>query len=50
MVPEIGDTLTTTKSGITGIVREIVENSTGSYRIRLELEDGSDRWTTLVPQ
>lgn len=45
---QIGDTYTTTKSGITGIIREIVENSTGSLRVRLELEDGSDKWTTVL--
>jgi hypothetical protein len=49
-MPEIGEIFTTTKSGITGIVREIVENSSGSFRIRLETEDGSEKWTTLVPQ
>jgi hypothetical protein len=49
-MPEIGEIFTSTKSGITGIVREIVENSTGSFRIRLEIEDGSEKWTTLVPQ
>lgn len=47
-MPEIGEIFTTTKSGITGIVREIVENSTGSLRVRIELEDGSEKWTTIL--
>lgn len=44
----LGDTLTTTKSGITGIIREIVENETGSLRVRIEIEDGSEKWTTVL--
>lgn len=44
----LGDTYTTTKSGVTGIVREVVANSTGSYRVRLELATGEDKWTTIV--
>jgi hypothetical protein len=44
----IGDTYTTTKSGVTGVVVEIVANTTGSFRVRLETTDG-DRWTTIVP-
>jgi hypothetical protein len=44
----LGDTYTTTKSGVTGIVREIVANATGSWRVRLETATGDDRWTTIV--
>jgi hypothetical protein len=42
----IGETYTTTKSGVTGVVREVVANPTGTWRVRLETADGSDRWTT----
>lgn len=42
----IGQTLTTTKSGVTGIVKEVVTNANGSLRVRLEA-NGSDRWTTV---
>ena len=45
--PAIGDAFTTQSSGVTGIVQEVVENKTGSYRIRLSLANGQDRWTTL---
>lgn len=41
----IGDTFTTAKSGVTGVVQEIVENKNGTYRIRLDV-NGQDRWTT----
>jgi hypothetical protein len=47
---EIGEKLTTTKSQITGIIREIVKNESGSFRVRLELEDGSDKWTTVMSE
>lgn len=47
-MPKIGEILTTTKSGITGIVREIVKNDTGSLRVRIETEDGSEKWTTVL--
>lgn len=46
---EIGDTYTTTKSGVTGVVAEIVANTTGSFRVRLQTPTGEDRWTTIVP-
>jgi hypothetical protein len=44
--PKIGETITTTKSGITGKVEEIVKNASGSVRVRLEV-DGKPRWTTI---
>ena len=41
----IGQSFTTQKSGVTGVVQEIVENKNGTYRIRLDV-NGQDRWTT----
>ena len=41
----IGQSFTTQKSGVSGIVQEIVENKNGTYRIRLDV-NGQDRWTT----
>ena len=43
---EIGQTITTAKSGVTGTVQEVIKNATGSLRIRLEV-NGQDRWTTV---
>ena len=43
---EVGNTLTTNKSKITGVVKEIVKNANGSLRIRLDV-NGQDRWTTV---
>ena len=40
----IGQPFTTAKSGVTGVVQEIVENKNGTYRIRLDV-NGQDRWT-----
>jgi hypothetical protein len=44
---EIGQTLTTAKSGVTGTVEEIVKNASGSVRVRLSLPSGDTRWTTV---
>jgi len=43
---EIGKTLTTEKSKVTGVVKEIVQNANGSLRVRLDV-NGQDRWTTV---
>jgi len=42
----IGDTFTTQKSGVTGTIQEVVQNSNGTSRIRLSV-NGEDRWTTV---
>jgi len=42
----IGDTFTTQSSGVTGVVQEVIKNSTGSLRVRLDV-NGQDRWTTV---
>ena len=41
----IGQAYTTAKSGVTGVVQEIVANKNGTFRIRLDV-NGQDRWTT----
>ena len=45
--PKIGDTITTAKSGVSGVVQEVVPNASGSVRVRLSV-DGADRWTTIT--
>ena len=46
ITPTIGSSFTTGKSKVTGIVQEIVKNSNGSLRVRLDVA-GSPRWTTV---
>ena len=47
--PKEGDWYTTHGSGVSGRIEEIVPNRTGTSRIRLKLNDGTDRWTTHIP-
>lgn len=42
----VGSQFTTLKSGVSGIIEEIVQNKNGSKRIRLSV-NGQDRWTTV---
>ena len=44
---EVGNTYTTAKSGVTGIVQEVVKNASGSARVSLLLPNGDTRWTTV---
>jgi hypothetical protein len=44
--PTVGSQFTTLKSGVTGEVKEVIKNQTGSLRIRLDV-NGQDRWTTV---
>jgi hypothetical protein len=44
---EIGQQITTQKSGVSGIVAEVVKNTSGSVRVRLDLPNGKTRWTTV---
>lgn len=44
---ENGMQFTTAKSKVTGTIKEIVQNASGSLRIRLQLPDGTERWTTV---
>jgi hypothetical protein len=42
----VGSQFTTLKSGVEGTIEEIVENPSGSVRVRLMTNDGT-RWTTV---
>ncbi len=42
----VGSQFTTKKSGVVGIIQEVVANKTGSYRVRLDVA-GKPRWTTV---
>lgn len=42
---KVGDTFTTQQSKVTGEVKEVVKNASGSVRIRLATPNG-ERWTT----
>ena len=44
--PIVGSQFTTKKSGVTGVVQEVVENKNGTFRVRLDV-NGQPRWTTL---
>lgn len=44
--PAIGESFTTAQSGVTGVVQEVIKNSTGSFRVRLDV-NGQPRWTTV---
>lgn len=43
---QLGQCFTTANSKVTGLVQEVVENASGSVRIRLLLPNGKERWTT----
>jgi len=47
--PIIGETYTTQRSGVVGVVVEIVRNPSGSLRVRLVTDTLETRWTTYVP-
>ena len=42
---KVGDTYTSQKSKVTGVIKEIVPQANGNVRVKLEVE-GSTRWTT----
>ena len=42
---KVGDTYTTQKSRLTGVIKEIVPQPNGSVRVRLDVE-GKSRYTT----
>jgi hypothetical protein len=46
---QLGQELTTPNSGVKGVVQEIVQNSSGSVRVRLDVK-GKERWTTIKPE
>jgi hypothetical protein len=43
---QIGDLYTTQKSKVTGTIKQIVPNASGSVRVQLEV-NGDTRWTTF---
>jgi hypothetical protein len=45
----IGQEFVTQKSGVKGTIKEIVQNPSGSVRLRLDVR-GKDRWTTVKPE
>lgn len=47
-VIKLNQPFTTEKSGVTGIVQEVVKNPSGSVRVRLLLPNGKERWTTAL--
>lgn len=44
--PTVGSLFATQKSGVQGIVQEVIQNKNGTLRIRLDV-NGQDRWTTV---
>jgi hypothetical protein len=46
VIPTVGSQFTTQKSKVAGIVQEVIQNKTGSYRVRLDVA-GQPRWTTV---
>ena len=46
----LGQEIRTPKSGVKGIVKEIVQNANGSVRVRLVTKNGAERWTTIQPE
>jgi glycine betaine/choline ABC-type transport system substrate-binding protein len=42
----VGSQFTTQKSGISGVVQEVIENKNGTFRVRLDVA-GQPRWTTV---
>lgn len=45
-IPSVGSQFVTQKSGVSGVVQEVVENKNGTYRVRLDV-NGQPRWTTI---
>jgi len=43
----VGSQFTTQKSGVTGVIQEVIENKTGTYRVKLDV-NGQPRWTTVI--
>ena len=42
----VGSQFTTAKSGVVGVIQEVVANKNGSFRVRLDVI-GQPRWTTV---
>ena len=46
---KVGDTYTSQKSKVTGVIKEIVPQANGNVRVRLDVE-GKTRWTMWTPK
>ena len=44
---KVGDLFTTLKSKKTGVIKEIIQNTSGSVRVLLEMPNGETRWTSV---
>jgi hypothetical protein len=42
----VGSQFTTAKSGVSGVIQEVIENKNGTFRVRLDVA-GQPRWTTV---
>ena len=45
---QIGDLFTTQRSGVTGAIAEIVPVNERTTRVKLALDNGESRWTTVT--
>ena len=45
---QIGDLFTTQRSGVTGAISEIVPVNERTTRVKLALDNGESRWTTVT--
>ena len=45
---QIGDLFTTQRSGVTGAISEIVPVNERTTRVKLALDSGESRWTTVT--
>lgn len=42
----VGSQFTTSKSGVVGVIEEVILNKNGTHRVRLDV-NGQPRWTTV---
>lgn len=42
----VGSQFTTAKSGVSGVIQEVIQNKNGTQRVRLDVA-GQPRWTTV---
>ncbi len=45
---QIGDLFTTQRTGVTGAISEIVQVNERTNRVKLALDNGEYRWTTVT--
>lgn len=54
-IPQVGEIITTQRNKRSGVVKEVVANKTGSYRVRYQAYNIStgqveENWTTYIPK